>query len=190
MPDLNGASTNDSENELDESWEGLDPIQDPVQAPILEDPNTVGDKKPYRKKTYLAGLFATVLCLLTGTYLILQHEPIQTAVKKPQVYRCVISKASPLLFDAFVIPLRKNPSFTYISIDMVFNIQEGMLRKEIIEKKVELRGIIYDILNKEINHTERIPSLDALKPFVLEGVNRVLSAGKIDGVYVSQYLAV
>jgi hypothetical protein len=75
-------------------------------------------------------------------------------------------------------------------IGLSFNIREAYLRKEIAQKNNELRGVIYNLLNKEINLTGTIPSLSILKKLILQGVNRSLSTGKIDGVYIEQYLAV
>ena len=89
-----------------------------------------------------------------------------------------------------MIPLRKSDTFTYLSIGMNFDVKEGQLRKEMIMKKTELRGIIYDLLDKEINHTETIPSLTTLKRLILKALNLCLSYGEIDGIYVEQYLAV
>jgi len=190
VPELNETSALNSDNELEKSKQGIESIQDQLPQPIPGDLNAVGNINKRRKKIYLAGVFITILGFFLGGCLIIMYKPIKPIEKNIKEYRFVIPKGSPVLFNAFVIPLKRNHMFTYILIDMAFNIREEILRKEIMEKKTELRGMIYDTLYQEINRTEMIPSVDALKTFVLQGVNSLLSVGKIDNVYVSQYLAV
>jgi flagellar basal body-associated protein FliL len=64
------------------------------------------------------------------------------------------------------------------------------LKREMMEKKDQLRGIIYDILREEIYKAKEIPSLKKLKEFIIRGVNIALSTGKVNEVYITKFLAV
>ena len=110
--------------------------------------------------------------------------------KIPQFDRPGIPKDQLLIFPSFVIPLKENKKFTYISLSIYFNLPNKEIMGEMIEKKGELRGIIYDILREEINKTEEVPSMPELKGFIVRGVNAALSAGKVNEIYITKYLAV
>ena len=58
------------------------------------------------------------------------------------------------------------------------------------KNKNQIKGIIYDLLKVEINKIKEVPSIEELKEFIIKGVNKVLSAGKVTEVYVTQFLAV
>ena len=64
------------------------------------------------------------------------------------------------------------------------------LKREMIEKKNQLRGIIYDILRDEIHKAQEIPSLEKLKKFIIRGLNMTLSAANVNEVYITKFLAV
>ena len=100
------------------------------------------------------------------------------------------TKGQLLILEPFIIPFEENKKFTYISLSISFNLPNKDIKKEIIEKKDRLRGIIYDILRKEINKIKEVPSLEKLKEPITRGTNRVLSVGKIGRVYITKFLAV
>ena len=163
---------------------------------VPEDEGPKGIWERYRGKTRLSLFIAIGLCLLTGIgYLYLKGRVSNITVDKggkiPQFDRLGIPKDQLLIFPSFVIPLiKENRKFTYISLSIYFNLPNKEIMGEMIEKKGELRGIIYDILREEINKTEEVPSMPELKGFIVRGVNAALSAGKVNEIYITKYLAV
>ncbi len=163
---------------------------------VPEDEGPKGIWERYRGKTRLSLFIAIGLCLLTGIgYLYLKGRVSNITVDKggkiPQFDRLAIPKDQLLIFPSFVIPLiKENRKFTYISLSIYFNLPNKEIMGEMIEKKGELRGIIYDILREKINKTEKVPSMPELKGFIVRGVNAALSAGKVNEIYITKYLAV
>ena len=163
---------------------------------VPEDEGPKGIWERYRGKTRLSLFIAIGLCLLTGIgYLYLKGRVSNITVDKggkiSQFDRLKIPKDQLLIFPSFVIPLiKENRRFTYISLSIYFNLPNKEIMGEMIEKKGELRGIIYDILREEINKTEKVPSMPELKGSIVKGVNAALSAGKVNEIYITKYLAV
>jgi len=93
-------------------------------------------------------------------------------------------------FDLFVIPLKEHERFTYISLSISFDLTNDELNREFFEKKVLLRAIIYDILNKELNRSNEIPPVEDLKKFIIKEVNHVLANGAVTRAYIMNFLAV
>ena len=84
----------------------------------------------------------------------------------------------------------ENREFTYISLSISFKLPNKGLKGEMIEKKEQIRGIIYDVLREEIKKAKEIPPLEKIKAFIIKRVNSAISTGKIDDVYITQFLAV
>jgi flagellar basal body-associated protein FliL len=162
---------------------------------VPEDEGPKGIWERHRGKIRLSLFIAIGLCLLTGIgYLYLKGRVSNIRVDKggkiPQFDRLGIPKDQLLIFPSFVIPFKENRKFTYISLSIYFNLPNKEIMGEMIEKKGEFRGIIYDILREEINKTEEVPSMPELKGFIVRGVNAALSAGKVNEIYITKYLAV
>ena len=107
-----------------------------------------------------------------------------------QLHELKIPEDQLLLFHSFVIPLKEKRGLTYISLSISFNVPNKELRQEIIKRKDQIRGIIYDVLREEINRIEEIPPLEKIKGFLTRRVNMALSAGKVNEVYITKFLAV
>ncbi len=177
-----------SGGELDESW-------DEESEPIPEEGDSKRLERKFREKKRLLLCIAVGLCLLIGIgYLYLKWKrsiiPLNQKEGTSQVYRLAILKDQLLIFHSFIIPFKENRGFTYISLSISFNVPNKELKREMIEKKGQLRGIIYDMLREEINKVKEIPPLEKLKEFITRGVNTALSAGKVNKVYITNFLAV
>ena len=116
--------------------------------------------------------------------------PLNQKEGTSQINRLAIPKDQLLIFHSFVIPFKENRGFTYISLSISFNVPNIELKREMIEKKGRLRGIIYDMLREEMNKVKEIPPLEKLKESITRGVNTALSAGKVNKVYITNFLAV
>ncbi len=101
-----------------------------------------------------------------------------------------IPRIRSLIFPFFVIPFEKNKRFTYMSLSISFRLPNEKLRQEMENKRKLLRAIIYDILVKEANNTEGLPSIESLKNSVYENINSALAGGKVKRVFITQFLAV
>ena len=148
-----------------------------------------------RDKQRLLLCIAIGLCLLIGIgYLYLKWKksniPFNQKEETPQFNKLTIPKDQLLIFNSFIIPFKENKQFTYISLSISFYLPNKELRREMIEKKGQLRGIIYDILREEINKAKEIPPLKELKKFVIRGLNTALSTGKASEVYITKFLLV
>jgi len=155
--------------------------------------NSKGIWAKYRGKKRLLLSIALGLCLLIGIgyfYLKGKAFDIPKEEETTQLHRLKIPKDQLLLFHSFVIPLKEKKGLTYISLSISFNVPNKELRREIIAKKEQLRGIMYDILREEINKTEEIPPLEKIKGFLTRRVNMALSGGKVNEIYITKFLAV
>jgi len=178
-----------SGNELDESS-----MSEDVEAEsISEDGNSKGIWAKHRGRKRVSLYIALGLCLLIGIgYFYPKGKAFDMLQKEEttQLHRLKIPKDQLLLFHSFVIPLKEKKVFTYISLSISFNVPNKELGREIIAKKEQLRGIMYDILREEINKTEEIPPLEKIKGFLTRRVNMALSGGKVDEIYITKFLAV
>jgi flagellar basal body-associated protein FliL len=59
-----------------------------------------------------------------------------------------------------------------------------------IEKNNWIRGIIYNILSNNIYVLENVSSLTKLKKFIINSVNQVLTAGKVNKAIITDFSTV
>ncbi len=178
-----------SGDELDESPKSIDEETESIS----EEMNSKGIWAKHSGKKSVSLCIALGLCLLIGIgYFYLKEETYDMPQEEEttQLHRLKIPEAQLLIFPSFVIPLKEKKGFTYISLSISLNVPNKELREEIIAKKEQLRGIIYDILREEINKTEEIPPLEKIKGFLTTRVNMALSAGKVNEIYITKFLAV
>ena len=57
-------------------------------------------------------------------------------------------------------------------------------------KRARIRGYLYEMFIEEVNKASRIPDIDHLKRSIIRTVNRVISQGVVEEVFVTQFLAV
>jgi len=162
---------------------------------IPEEENSKGIEGKYREKKRLSLCIAIGLCLLIGIgYLYLKwkrsNTPFNQKEGTSQFNKLAIPKDQLLIFNSFIIPFKENKQFTYISLSVSLYVPNKELKREMIEKKGQLRGIIYDILREEINKAKEIPPLKELKKFIIMGSNTALCTGKVNEVYITKFLAV
>lgn len=162
---------------------------------IPEEESTPSTERKYRGKRWLSLYIALGLCILLGVgYLLMKGQIFFISSNQnketPQNKRLAIPKDQLLLFHSLIIPFHENKNFTYISFNIYFNVPNKELRREMNEKENQLRGIIYDMLTGEINRVKEVPPLGTLKELILRGVNTALSTGKVDEIYITEFLAV
>ncbi len=169
-----------SGNELDES-------EDDGRQETPEEKKTEPAKRVFKGKVRLAILMAAGLFLLAGLgFFWLLNQDSGTG----RLFRFSVRKDQLIRYNLFIIPYHSNNQFTYLSLNISFKLPNKELRREMLEKREKLRGIIYEIMRLEINRVNQFPSLKKLKQIIVRGVNEVISNGKIHAVFVTDVLAV
>jgi len=172
-----------------ESVDGVTPAAEVESESLPKEGRLKGLAKILKKKKKLSIFLATGLLLLAG---IGCFYGLNTKKETPSVDNFTapaLATQSPE-FDLFVIPLKAHDKFTYVSLSIAFDLANDKLKSEFIQKKVLLRGIIYDILNQEINRVNEIPPVEDLKKFIIKEVNHVLANGAVNRAYIMNFLAV
>ena len=193
LDELNVEESDSIQEEKSDSELELDELEVSYLPPIGEEENPKEFKRKHRGDKKVTLFFALGLCLLIGIGYTFLKEKVFDILKKEETTHASglkIPEDQLLLFNSFVIPLNEKIGLTYISLNISFNVPNKVVRQEIIEKKEQLRGIMYDILREEINRREKIPPLKTIKGFLINRINMALSAGKVNEVYITKFLAV
>jgi len=164
---------------------------------VPQEENLRPGKRRHKGGRRIAACVAVGLIVLIGIgagYLYVKQDrstvsPVQ-GEKPGQTVSVSIPHDEVLVLEPFVIPAEGNENFTYVFLSISMKFPNREVKREVIEKKRSLRGIVYDILAREIADTKEIPPLETLKEFIIRGANSVLSGGKISEVFVSKFLAV
>lgn len=145
------------------------------------------NKSKGKKKLFL--FFVTGICLLAGgVYYFSQNKNEKEITSRAKTFP--ISHDQSFILDSFIIPFKGNQRITYISLNISFKLSNRELMEEMLEKKGQLRGIIYDILGEEINKVKDAPSIQKLKELIIRGVNKVLTAGEVSEAIITDFLPV
>ena len=145
------------------------------------------NKSKGKKKLFL--FFVTGICLLAGgVYYFSQNKNEKEIASRAKTFP--ISHDQSFILDSFIIPFKGNQRITYISLNISFKLSNRELMEEMLEKKGQLRGIIYDILGEEINKVKDAPSIQKLKELIIRGVNKVLAAGEVSEAIITDFMPV
>jgi flagellar basal body-associated protein FliL len=139
----------------------------------------------------IIGLIALAACLFAFiTYSLVRKEPEAKKIQDHGKEASVVVEERTLAFEPFTVPLENTKDHTYIIVEISFDVPDKKLHSELIEKRNRLRAIIYDIIVNEVRRTEMIPSIEDLKQHINREINQVLESGKINSVYVTNFIAV
>jgi hypothetical protein len=108
----------------------------------------------------------------------------------PQAKLFPIQNNGLVSFNSFIIPFEEQGKFTYITLSISFEMPNKELMDEMIEKNTRIRGILYSILDKNINILKNISSLEKLKELIAHSVNSVLTAGKVHEPIITDFSTV
>lgn len=173
----------ESFSSLDEQ-KGKDKKVSPGYKSIKDNPNY----KMWKRRSLLFFAIGTFFLIGLTSYFYLKAR--QVHIGAPIVkWFSVLDKQS-VKFEPFIIPFDGNGKFTYISLSISFELPNKELKDEMIEKNNQLRGIIYNILSQNINILENVSSLTNLKRFIINGVNGVLRAGKVNEAIITDFSTV
>jgi flagellar basal body-associated protein FliL len=180
-----------SGSELDDTEE-----QDVAPDPAVEEIYVDTNKRKNHRRLFFLGMGACVCTILASLCWFLFASYRGTDEKqsnRPQgngVVRMSINTDQTVYYNSFIIPTEKHETFTYISFSISFKLLNHNVKREMVKRRYQLRGIIYDTLQKRIDAEKTVPTIEQLKQEVAKIVNSALSAGSIDDAYVTDFLAV
>lgn len=146
-----------------------------------------------RKRLWI--VLVALLCVLVGggflyvkkeTSNLLPNQERQTAL----AVKVSVPQEHLLSFDPFVVPVPGNRKFTYILLSISFKLPNKEIKREMIQRRSQLRGIIYEVLAGKVRESRELPALDHLKGLIIREVDRSLSSGNLGEVYITKFLAV
>jgi flagellar basal body-associated protein FliL len=148
-----------------------------------------GIKKKFRvKRTWFLFLLTGICLLAGGSYYFIQHKNGKEINSRKNIFPIPHDKS--FIFESFILPIQRKQGYTYISLDLLLELSNIKLKGEIVEKKDQLRGIIYDILEQEILRVEDAGALDNLKTLIIKRANTVLTSGEVREAFITNFLLV
>ncbi|MBU3948922.1 MAG: hypothetical protein KJ882_08290 [Proteobacteria bacterium] len=169
------------QNDSSDSRKDLNPVDEEL---------TPTRKKKFTAVHKISGIVILV-CLIASCiyFFILRQSEVQD---KPITANKISAKIEnqALVFETFIVPFEGNKYYTYMLVDVSFDVPVSKTRFEMIEKQNELRKIIYDILLNEIGGSKSLPPVIDIKNNIKSGVNAILEKGKIEEVFITKYNAV
>jgi flagellar basal body-associated protein FliL len=151
--------------------------------------NKMLGKNRWKRKLFLLFIWGTLIFVALLSYPFLkglQVSPVMPPVSRqaspllPEVKRFPVQNDRSIKFDSFIIPFEEHGRFTYISLSISFDLPNKKLMEEMTKKKAQIRGIVYNLLSKNISILTNVSSLEKLKELITNNVNGVLTAGKVD----------
>ena len=76
----------------------------------------------------------------------------------------------------------------YISLSISLESADGTVLHELKEKQEIFRGRLYDMLKTYAEQAAGYPTLAVTKEMVGDSINAWLSAGRVDGVYITRFI--
>ncbi|MDH4207070.1 MAG: flagellar basal body-associated FliL family protein [Desulfobacteraceae bacterium] len=173
-----------------QSLDNLDESEDKEKKAFFQKKNTKDKliKQVWKKKAFFYFVTGTLVLVGLSLYPLLKNR--QENVWIPQLKWFPVQNYKSIKFEPFIIPFREHGKFTYISLSISFELPNKELMDEMIEKNNWIRGIIYNILSDNIYVLENVSSLMKLKRFIINGVNNVLTAGKVDKAIITDFSTV
>jgi len=146
-------------------------------------------KKQFGGKRKLALFFAIGTCLLAGgIYYFSQDNNEKEVTALVNIFP--IPHDTSFTFETFIVPLPEKQGHTYISLNLSFELSNVGLVEEIIKKKEQLRGIIFDVLVQGIDKIEDAHSLKKLRELIVRRANTVLFSGKVSEAIIIDFVIV
>ena len=173
-----------------QSVDNLDESKDKKKKAFFQKKNTKDKPKKHvwKKKAFFIFVMGTLVLAGLSLYPLLKNR--QENVWIPNLKWFPVQDSKSIKFAPFIIPFKEHGKFTYISLSISFELPNKELMGEMIEKNNWIRGIIYDILSDNIYVLENVSSLMKLKKFIINGVNNVLSSGKVDKAMITEFSTV
>jgi flagellar basal body-associated protein FliL len=145
-----------------------------------------GVRKKFKWKRTPSLVFAIGMCLLAmGSYYFSQNKNGKETISRVTIFP--VPHDQSFLFESFIIPFQEKQGYTYISLTLSFELSNMELKKEIIEKKDQIRGVIYELLGQGIHKVEDVRSLEKVKALILKRANTVLTSGEVRDAIITDF---
>jgi flagellar basal body-associated protein FliL len=164
--------------------ENADKLSD-SEKKIIKEPSR---KYLWKRKPFMFLVWGTLIFVVFLSYPFFKNR--RANPEMPSVKWFSVRNDRSIRFESFIIPFKEHGKFTYISLSISFELPNKELMDEMIEKNNRIRGIIYSILSKDINILENVSSLKKLKAFIIDSVNGVLTAGKVNEAIITDFSTV
>jgi len=143
---------------------------------------------PGRKKKVIFSTLAGLCALTVGATIYgMVRAPEKNAA--PGAAPVVMKTDAALDFESFVIPFHQENSH-YVSFSISFRAAEKAVLAELRRKREIFRGRIYDLLLAHAARRTGTLSPGVIKEVVADSVNEWLSAGSVDGVYITHFIVI
>jgi len=179
-----------NEENASQSFDNSNESEDKEKKAFFQKKNTKNklNKNTLGKKVFI--YFVTGTLILAGLTLYPFLKNSQEIEWIPKLKWFPIQNCKSIKFEPFIIPFREKGKFTYISLSISFELPNKELMDEMTEKNNWIRGIVYNILNDNIYVLENVSSLMKLKQFIINGVNNILTSGKVDKAIITDFSTV
>jgi flagellar basal body-associated protein FliL len=173
-----------------QSYDNLDKSEDKEKKAFFRKKKSKNKPKKHvwKKKAFFYLVTGTLVIAGLSLFPLLNNR--QKSVWIPQLKWFRIQNYKSIKFEPFIIPFREHGKFTYISLSISFELPNKELMDEMIEKNNRIRGIVYNILTDNIYVLENVSSLMKLKQFIINGVNNILTSGKVDKALITDFSTV
>lgn len=183
-------SSQQKEENAVQSVDNLDESEDKEKKAFFQKKNTQDKPKKHVSKKKALFYFVAGSLVLAGLSLYPLLKNRQENVWTPQLKWFSIQNSKSIKFEPFIIPFREHGKFTYISLSISFELPNKEIMDEMIAKNNWIRGIIYNILSENIYVLENVSSLMRLKKLIINNVNNVITAGKVDNAIITDFSTV
>jgi flagellar basal body-associated protein FliL len=152
-------------------------------------------QKTHGGRKWLWIVLVALLCVLVGGGLLYVKKETSNLLPNQERQTALAVKVSVpqehlLSFDPFVVPVPVNRKFTYIFLSISFKLPNKEIKREMIQRRSQLRGIIYEVLAGKVRESRELPALDHLKGLIIRELERSLYTGNLGEVYITKFLAV
>ncbi len=173
-----------------QSLDNLDKSKNKKKKAFFQKKNTEDKPKKHtwKKKAIIYLVGGTLVFIGLSLYPLLKNRKENVWI--PNLKWFPVQSSKMIKFEPFIIPFREHGKFTYISLSISFELPNKELMDEMIEKNNWIRGIIYNILSENIYVLENVSSLMKLKQFIINSVNNILTDGKVDKAFITDFSTV
>ena len=133
-------------------------------------------------------LVAGACLLVGGSYYFVKHKNGEKIISRSNIFTIPHDKS--FRFESFILPIQNKQGYTYISLNLLVELSNIRLKGEIVAKKEQLRGTIYDVLEQEIHRVEDADALEKLKTLIIKRANTILTSGEVSEAFITNFMLV
>jgi flagellar basal body-associated protein FliL len=135
-------------------------------------------------------VFPAVLTAAFTAYFLLHEKPVMKESSAARETADKTKEKRSLDLEPFVAPFEPGKGYTYIKVNLSFEVEDEKLFEEVKEKRILLRKTIYELLLEMVKSSEKIPNAVNFKKEIGTRINPILMNGKIDKIFITEFTAV